>query len=164
MTLLERWFSASSSTEQRQLVDWPPAWSKTQVIFTRKSPDTYTRVTLKDKLAGNAASVLHLYDAIREALTSGVIIVTPAFPVLTATAVAKLEKVSTRQMPFQAAALILIFTPVDILRQQGFVFTIDATGSSRPLSRTTRVPTINTAQQNVLAAASAWAEQLTQHQ
>jgi hypothetical protein len=26
-------------------------------------------VTLKDKLAGKAASVLHLYDAIREALT-----------------------------------------------------------------------------------------------
>jgi hypothetical protein len=108
--------------------------------------------------------LLHLYDAIREALTSGLLVVSTPFPVLTATAVAKLEKVSTRQMPFQAAALILIFTPVDILRQQGFVFTIDATGSSRPLSRTTRVPTINTAQQNVLAAASAWAEQLTQHQ
>ena len=30
MTLLERWFSATSSTEQRQLVDWPTAWSKTE--------------------------------------------------------------------------------------------------------------------------------------
>ena len=69
MTLLERWFSATSSTDQRQLVDWPTAWSKTEVIRTRRHSDCYTRVTLKDKLAGKAASVLHLYDAIREALT-----------------------------------------------------------------------------------------------
>ena len=134
------------------------------MIVTRNSPDTYTRVTLKDKLPGNAASVLHLYDAIREALTSGVLIVTPAFPVLTATAITKQQNVSTRQMPFQAAALVLIFTPVDILRQQGFVFTIDATGSSRPPSRTTRVPTLNKTQQNALAAANDWAEQITKQQ
>jgi hypothetical protein len=55
MTLLERWFSATSSTEQRQLVDWPPAWSKTEVIEKRKHPDCYTRVTLNDKLGkGNS--------------------------------------------------------------------------------------------------------------
>ena len=110
-TLLQSWFSATSSTEQRQLVDWPPAWSKTEVIVTRKSPDTYTRVTLKDKLGKGNMRVLHPY-AVREALTSGLLIVAPAFPVLTATAVAKQQNVSTRQMPFQAAALILIFTPV----------------------------------------------------
>ena len=164
LTLLQRWFSATSSTAQRQPVDWPPAWSKTQVIVTRKSPDTYTRVTLKDKLAGKAASVLHLYDAIREALTSGVLIVTPAFPVLTATAVSKQRNVSTRQMPFQSAALILIFTPVDILRQQGFSFTFDPLGGNRPPSRTTRVPTLNKTQQNALAAANDWAEQITKQQ
>ena len=92
--------------------------------------------------------MLKPFFAIREALTSGVLIVTPAFPVLTATAVAKQQNVSTRQMPFQAAALILIFTPVDILRQQGFSFTFDPSGSNRPLSRTTRVPTVNKTQQN----------------
>jgi hypothetical protein len=80
LTLLQRWFSATSSTAQRQLVDWPPTWSKTEVIKTRKHPDCYTRVTLKDKLAGANISVLHLYGAVREALTSGLLIVSPPFP------------------------------------------------------------------------------------
>jgi hypothetical protein len=101
---------------QRRLVDWPPTWSKTEVIETKSHPDCYTRVTLKDKLLGKAnISVLHLYDAVREALNSGLLIVSPPFPILTATAVAKQERVSTRQMPFQSAALILNFTPVDLL-------------------------------------------------
>jgi hypothetical protein len=140
-TLLQRWFSATSSTEQRRLVNWPPTWSKTEVIKTRRHPDCYTRVTLKDKLGKGNISVLHLYDAVREALTSRLLIVAPPFPILTATAAAKKERVSTRQMPFQSAALILIFTLVDILRQQVFSFTFDPLGSNRPLSRTTRVPT-----------------------
>ena len=164
MTLLDRWFSATSSTEQRKLVDWPPTWSKTEVIKTRKDPDCYTRVTLKDKLAGANIGVLHLYDAVREALTSGLLIVSPPFPSLTATAITKQRNVSTRQMPFQSAALILIFTPVDILRQQGFSFTFDPLGRNRPPSRTTRIPTLNKTQQNALAAANAWANEPMQQQ
>ena len=50
LTLLRRWFSAASSVEQRQLVDWPPAWPITNVIRTKSHPDRYTRVTLKDRL------------------------------------------------------------------------------------------------------------------
>jgi hypothetical protein len=153
---------ATFSTAQRQLVDWPPTWSKTEVIKTRKHPDCYTRVTLKDKLAVANISVLHLYDAVREALTSGLLIVSPPFPILTATAVAKQERVSTRQMPYQSAALILIFTPVDILLQQRFSFTFDPLGRNRPPSRTTRIPTLNKTQQNALAAANAWANELMQ--
>jgi hypothetical protein len=164
LTLLQRWFFASSSNAQRQLVDWPPTWSKTEVIKTRKHPDCYTRVTLKDKLAGANISVLHLYDAVREALTSGLLLVSPPFPILTATAVAKQERVSTRQMPYQSAALILIFTPVDILLQQKFSFTFDPLGRNRPPSRTTRIPTLNKSQQNALAAANAWANELMQQQ
>jgi hypothetical protein len=84
LTLLQQWFSASSSSEQRQLVDWPPQWPVTTLIKTKSHPDKYTRVTLKDKLdyvskTGNpqSISVMHLYDAIREALTSGVLLVSP---------------------------------------------------------------------------------------
>jgi hypothetical protein len=150
MALLGRWFSATSSIEHRQLVDWPAAWSKTEVIKTRRHHDSYTRVTLKDKLAGKASiSVLYLYDAIREAMTSGMLIVSPPFPILSATAIAKQRSVSTRRKPFQSAALILIFSPVEILRQQGFTFTLDPSGPNRPQSGTTRVPTLNLTQQTI---------------
>ena len=70
-------------------------------------------------------SVLHLYDAIREALASGVLIVTPPFPPFTDEAAAKKGAVTTRQMPFQSAALILIFTPIDILRQRNVTFSFN---------------------------------------
>jgi hypothetical protein len=98
MTLLHNWISASSSADQRRLVNWPPSWSTSAVIQTKSQPDCYTRQTLKSRLVGKDAShfigLLHLYDAIREALTAGVLVVTPTFPIFTATAAAKMKSVA----------------------------------------------------------------------
>jgi hypothetical protein len=87
---------------------------------------------------------------IREALTAGVLVVTPTFPIFTVVAAAKMESVTTRQMPFQSAALILIFTPLDVLRQQSYTFMFDPLGANLPQSGTTRVLTINKSQQNAI--------------
>ena len=129
---------------------------------TTSQPDCYTRQTLKNGLQGRDSTqikgLLHLYDAIREALTEGVLVVTPSFPIFTVVAAAKMESVTTKQTPFQSAALILIFTPIDVLRQQSYTFVFDPLGANRPQSGTSRVPTINKTQQNALAAANAWAE------
>ena len=101
---------------------------------------------------------MHLYDTIREALTSGVLLVSPPFPVFTDAALAKIESVTSRQMPFQAAALVLIYTPLEILLQRQFTFTFDPSGADRPQSRTERTT------KHALAEANAWAETKMQRQ
>jgi hypothetical protein len=116
MAFITSWFLASLSAVQRALVNWPPKWPIDKVVPTRKKidPDLYTRKTLENKLVKlpGCTSVLHMYDAVREALASGVLVVDPPFPAFTEAAAAKKDAVTTRQMPYQSAALVLIFTPI----------------------------------------------------
>ena len=117
--LVEAWLAAPSSISQRDLIRqaWPAHWSKTSVIQTHMKIDSacYCRQTLINK-KGN--SLLQLYDLIREALAAGEISTNPPYPELTAAAIAKQATASTHQAAYQSAALILIFTPIEILRQQ----------------------------------------------
>ncbi len=118
--LVEAWLAAPNSTAQRYLVRsvWPEDWSKTAIIQTHMKihPDLYCRQTLVNSRKGKG--LLQLFDLIRDALANGEIATIPAFPALTAAATAKLSTAKTYQAPFQSAALILIFTPIDILRRR----------------------------------------------
>ncbi len=122
--LVEAWLAAPTSEDQRYLVRsvWPEEWSKTATIQTHMKidPDLYCRQTLVNSRKGKG--LLQLYDLIRDALANGEISTVPAFPALTALATAKLSTSKTHQAPFQSAALILIFTPIEILRRRVSIF------------------------------------------
>jgi hypothetical protein len=122
--LVEAWLAAPTSTLQRYLVRsvWPEEWSKTAIIQTHMKidQDLYCRQTLVNSRKGTG--LLQLYDLIRDALANGEISSVPAFPALTAAATAKLSTARTHQAPFQSAALILIFTPIEILRRRHSFF------------------------------------------
>jgi ribonuclease HI len=122
--LVEAWLAAPTSETQRLLVRsvWPEEWSKTAIIQTHMKidPDLYCRQTLVNSKKGKG--LLQLFDLIRDALANGEISTVPAFPELTAAATAKLSTAKTYQAPFQSAALILIFTPIEILRRRVSIF------------------------------------------
>jgi ribonuclease HI len=130
--LVEAWFAAPTSLDQRNLLGpaWPASWSKTDTITTRTNldPDKYHRHVISQST--NGAPLVFLYDLIREALTSGELTTNPPFPIFTEAAQARQDQGKSRWFaPYEAAAVIMIFTPVEILRQR-YSFTIN------PLNRT----------------------------
>ena len=122
--LVEAWFAAPTNHDQRDLIRpaWPANWSTTEVIKTHMKidPALYCRQTLINKKGGK--SLLQLYDLIRDALAAGELTTNPPFPTLTSDAIAKQDTASTHQAAYQSAALIMIFTPIEILRQQVSIF------------------------------------------
>jgi hypothetical protein len=125
--LVEAWLAAPTSVDQRNLVGsaWPVSWSKTNVITTRTKLDSalYTRNIFSKSKEG--PPLVFLYDLIRGALASGEVTTNPPFPLITATAQARKAQGTTQWfVPFEAAAAILILTPIEILRQQ-YTFTIN---------------------------------------
>ncbi len=131
--LVEAWLAAPTSIAQRYLVRsaWPEDWSKTTTIKTHMkiNPELYCRQTLVNSRKGKG--LLQLFDLIRDALANGEISSAPAFPALTAAATAKLSTAKTHQAPFQSAALILIFTPIEILRRR-YSFFVNPASISYP--------------------------------
>jgi hypothetical protein len=131
--LVEAWLAAPTSIAQRHLVRsvWPEDWSKTAIIKTHMkiNPDLYCRQTLVNSRKGKG--LLQLFDLIRDALANGEISSAPAFPALTAAATAKLSTAKTHQAPFQSAALILIFTPIEIIRRH-YSFFVNPASISYP--------------------------------
>ena len=126
--LVEAWLAAPTSIQQRELIGpaWPPDWPKTTVIQSRKKqdPNLYERQTLAG--ATNGPTLLFLYDLIREALLSGELTTTPPFPLFTAEITAKqAQGLTFNYSPYAAAAVKLIFIPIDIWRQQGVTFFIN---------------------------------------
>ena len=83
-------------------------------------PELYCRQTLVNSRKGKG--LLQLFDLIRDAFANGEITTAPAFPALTVAATAKLSTAKTHQAPFQSAALISIFTPIEILRRRVSIF------------------------------------------
>jgi hypothetical protein len=131
--LVEAWFAAPTSLDQRNLLGpaWPTSWSKTTIITTRKhlDPDKYHRHVLSKST--NGASLVFLYDLIREALTSGELTTNPPFPIFTDAAQARQDQGKSRWFaPYEAAAVTMIFTPVEILRQR-YSFTINPQNCTR---------------------------------
>lgn len=131
--LVEAWLAAPTSIEQRNLMGpaWPASWPKTSIITTRTNldPALYKRNTLAKSKEG--APLVFLHDLIRGALASGEVTTNPPFPIITATAQAKQAQGTTQWfVPFDAAALILIYTPIEILRRQ-YTFTINPLSSTR---------------------------------
>jgi hypothetical protein len=131
--LVEAWLAAPTSTEQRNLLGsaWPASWPKTSIITTRTNLDTalYSRKVLANSKEG--PPLVFLYDLIRGALASGEVTTNPPFPLITATAQAKKAQGATQWfVPFEAAAVTLILTPIEILRQQ-YTFTINPLNSTR---------------------------------
>jgi hypothetical protein len=60
-----------------------------------------------------------LYDLIRDALTSGELTTDPPFPIFTEAAQARQELGKSRWFaPYEAAAVSMIFTPIEIFRQR----------------------------------------------
>ena len=132
--LVEAWLAAPSSILQRDLIgsDWPRDWPKTATIQTRKksNPEGYQRQVLSK--AAHGPSLLFLFDLIREALLSGELICDPPFPQLTASEIAKQSRGVRRNfIPYEAAAVMLIFTPIDVWRQEGRSFYINPINSTR---------------------------------
>jgi hypothetical protein len=126
--LVEAWFAAPTSFLQRTLIgpDWPSDWPKDTVIETKtkKSPELYERSTIAISVQGRR--LLVLFDLIREALTSGELTTDPPFPRFPAAVQAKqAQGVHHFFVPFDAAAVMLIFTPIEIWRQQGRSFSIN---------------------------------------
>jgi hypothetical protein len=118
--LVEAWFAAPTSLDQRNLLGpaWPESWSKTAVITTRKNldPGKYQRYVLSMSTKG--APLVFLYDLIREALTSGELTTDPPFPIFTEAAQARQDLGKSRWFaPYEAAAVTMIFTPVEIFRR-----------------------------------------------
>jgi ribonuclease HI len=117
---VEAWFAAPSNDLQRRLVRsvWPEEWPKNIVIQTHMKidPALYTRQTLVNSSKGKG--LLQLFDLIRDAFASKELTSTPAFPELTELAIAKQSTAKTHQASYQSAALICIFTPIEILRRQ----------------------------------------------
>jgi ribonuclease HI len=91
--------------------------------------DLYCRQTLVNSKKGKG--LLQLYDLIRDALANGEISSVPVFPALTAAATDKLSTAKTHQAPFQTAALIFIFTPIEILRRR-YSFFVNPASISYP--------------------------------
>ena len=128
--LVEAWFAAPTNQEQRNLLrpDWPAHWPVNEVIktHTKIAPALYCRQTLTNKTRPmpQAQQRLHqLYDLIREALAAGELTTNPPFPKLTPEAIAKQGTAgSAHQAAYQSAALIMIFTPIEILRRQVSIF------------------------------------------
>jgi ribonuclease HI len=117
---VEAWFAAPTNDAQRRLVRsvWPEEWPKNSVIQTHMKidPALYTRQTLVNSRKGKG--LLQLFDLIRDAFASKELTSTPAFPELTELAIAKQSTAKTHQAAYQSAALICIFTPIEILRRQ----------------------------------------------
>ena len=126
--LVEAWLAAPTSFLQRTLIGsaWPSDWPKDTVIQTRTKigPEQYERSHIANSVQGR--SLLFLFDLIREALTSGELTSNPPFPRFSVTAQAKQDQGVHRFFtPFAAAAVMLIFTPIEIWRQQGRLFSIN---------------------------------------
>jgi ribonuclease HI len=132
--LVEAWFAAPTSIDQRNMIGpaWPASWPKTSVITTRNKVDAalYDRNTIANSKEG--PPLTFLFDLIRGALASGEITTDPPFPLHTATAQAKKDQGTSTKwfVPFEAAAVTLIFTPIEILRQR-YTFTINPLNSTR---------------------------------
>jgi hypothetical protein len=141
--LVEAWLAAPTSTQQRQLLGpaWPPSWPMTTVIQTRSKihPDNYVRQTLSQSQQG--PSLLFLYDLIREALQFGELSSSPPLPQISALAANKHAQGQSRTfVPFESAALMLIFTPIQIWRDMGYTFLIHPKRPDRPPSLTPFTP------------------------
>ena len=141
--LVEAWFASPTSTQQRQLIGpaWPSSWPMTTTITTRTKihPDNYVRQTLSQSKEGH--SLLFLYDLIREALHFGELSSSPPLPPISAIAAQKrAQGISRFYIPYEAAALTLIFTPIQVLRDQGYSFHINPTRTDRPPSLTPFTP------------------------
>jgi hypothetical protein len=141
--LVEAWFAAPSSIQQRQLIGpaWPSSWPMTTVIQTRSKihPDNYVRQTLSQSQQG--PSLLFLYDLIREALQFGELSSSPPLPPISALATSKRAQGQARNfIPFESAALMLIFTPIQVWRDMGYSFQIHPTRADRPPSLTPFTP------------------------
>jgi hypothetical protein len=126
--LVEAWFAAPTSFLQRKLLgpDWPSDWPTDTVIETRtkKSPELYERSTIRISVKGSR--LLVLFDLIREALSSGELTTDPPFPHFPETVQAKqAQGVHHHFVAFDSAAVMLIFTPIEIWRQQGRSFLIN---------------------------------------
>jgi hypothetical protein len=123
--LVEAWFAAPTSLDQRNLLGpaWPASWSKTDIITTRKNldPGKYNRHVISESTKG--APLVFLYDLIRDALTSGELTTDPPFPHFPETVQAKqAQGVHHHFVAFDSAAVMLIFTPIEILRRQVSIF------------------------------------------
>jgi len=119
--LVEAWFAAPTSLDQRNLLGpaWPASWSKTDIITTRKNldPGKYNRHVISESTKG--APLVFLYDLIRDALTSGELTTDPPFPIFTEAAQARQDLGNSRWFsPYEAAAVSMIFTPIEIFRQR----------------------------------------------
>ena len=119
--LVEAWFAAPTSVDQRSLIgtSWPAEWPKTSLITTRNNtdPGNYNRKVLAGSKQGPC--LLFLYDLIQEALTSGELTTDPPFPPFSASAQTRRDQgIKTNFVPYEAAAVSLIFTPIEILRRQ----------------------------------------------
>jgi hypothetical protein len=131
--LVEAWFAAPTSLDQRNLLGpaWPASWSKTSTITTRTNldPDKYHRHVISQST--NGAPLVFLYDLIREALTSGELTTNPPFPIFSEAAQARQDQGKSRWFaPYEAAAVTMIFTPVEILRHR-YSFTINPQNHTR---------------------------------
>jgi len=117
--LVEARLAAPTSVAQRQLIGsaWPADWSKTDTIQTRTklNPELYSRNTLVSSPKGK--SLIFLFDLIREALVSGEITTNPPFPEHTAESLANATS-ANHHVPYQSAALILIFSPIAVLSRR----------------------------------------------
>ena len=132
--LVEAWLAAPTSILQRTLIGaaWPSGWAKDTIIQTRnkKSPELYERSTIAISVQGR--SLLFLFDLIREALVSGELTSNPPFPRFPAAIQAKqAQGVHHNFVPFDAAAVMLIFTPIEIWHQQGRSFLINPINVTR---------------------------------
>jgi hypothetical protein len=119
--LVEAWFAAPTSVDQRNLIgpSWPANWPKTNIITTRNKtdPGNYNRKVLAGSKQGPC--LLFLYDLIQEALASGELTSEPPFPPFSESAQTRRDQgIKTNFVPYEAAAVSLIFTPIEILRQQ----------------------------------------------
>ena len=126
--LVEAWLAAPSSILQRALIGhlWPADWSKDTVIQTYRkiSPELYDRATIAN--APKSRPLVFLFDLLLEALTSGELTTDPPFPRFPAAVQAKQALGVHRNFTaFHSAAVMLIFTPIEIWRQQGRSFSIN---------------------------------------
>ena len=168
--LVEAWLAAPTSAQQRQLIGsaWPESWPMNTVIETRTKldPGNYNRQTLNKSKEG--MSLLFLYDLIREALHSGELSSTPPLPRITDLAAAKRAEGQVRNfVPYESAALWLIFTPIHIWRAQGYSFRIHPTRADRPPALTPFAPRLEVfthtssllrlPEQSVIAESRSWA-------